>query len=208
MRLYLSGDSKHVDTAVRSAHVGPHIPLARSVASGLRRLPSYRGAALLRANTTAAERAWYEENRLTTEWAFCTAYGAPHPGPEDGTDFLIWSMTARRTSLIDPRDPDRVIFLPGTTFKVLRPALGGKPVLMRELSASEISADGRVDIQRVPLDEIALDGLERAVDLLSASGPPSSTSANDRTQDGMPPEKRFGTPPGLIGKHSATERPV
>ncbi|MDT0464431.1 hypothetical protein [Streptomyces gibsoniae] len=199
VRLYLSGDSRQVDDAVRSAQVGPHVPLARCVAAGLRRLPSYRGAALLRAPATAMERAWYREGRLTTEWAFCTAYSAPHPGPENGTDFLIWSMTARRTSLIDPSEPYRVVFLPGTTFKVLRPSDGEGPVLMRELSPSEIASDGKVDVQRVPLDEIALDGLERAAGALSANDASGSAAAGGGDQGGTRPEERFGTPPGLIG---------
>ncbi|MGW5253580.1 hypothetical protein ACWERW_11225 [Streptomyces sp. NPDC004012] len=199
VRLYLSGDSRQVDDAVRSAQVGPHVPLARCVAAGLRRLPSYRGAALLRAPATAMERAWYREGRLTTEWAFCTGYSAPHPGPENGTDFLIWSMTARRTSLIDPSEPYRVVFLPGTTFKVLRPSDGEGPVLMRELSPSEIASDGKVDVQRVPLDEIALDGLERAAGALSANDAGGSASAGGGDQGGARPEERFGTPPGLIG---------
>ncbi|MEV6024714.1 hypothetical protein [Streptomyces sp. NPDC052036] len=195
VRLYLSGESRQVDEAVRSAQVGPHIPLARCVAAGLRRLPSYRGAAMLRAPATAMEREWYREGRLTTEWAFCTAYAAPHPGPENGTDFLIWSMTARRTSLIDPSEPNRVVFLPGTTFKVLRPSDGEGPVLMRELSPSEIASDGKVDVQRVPLDEIAMDGLERAAGALRAN---DSASAAGGDQGGTRPEERFGTPPGLI----------
>ncbi|SEC11762.1 hypothetical protein SAMN04490357_1230 [Streptomyces misionensis] len=194
VRLFLSGDHAQVNEAVRTAAVGPHVPLARCVASGLRRLPSYRGAALLRARATAAERAWFREGRLVSEWSFCTAYSAPHPGPPGGTDFLIWSITARRTNLIDPAEPDRVVFLPGTTFKVLRPSDGEGPVLLRELSPSEIASDGKVDVQRVPLDEIALDGLDRAASALRAD------DAAERDQrGGARAKERFGTPPGLIG---------
>lgn len=191
VRLFLSGDGAQVNAAVRAAAVGPHVPLARCVAAGLRRLPSYRGAALLRTRASAAERAWFREGRLVTEWAFCTAYGAPRPGPHDATDFLIWSITARRTNLIDPAEPDRVVFLPGTTFKVLRPAEGEGPVLLRELSPSEIASDGKVDVQRVPLDEIALDGLDRAAAALRAD------DAAGRDERGGP--DGLGTPPGLIG---------
>ncbi|WP_146214583.1 hypothetical protein [Streptomyces sp. ICBB 8177] len=195
VRLYLSGDSAQVDEAVRSASVGPHVPLARCVAAGLRRLPSYRGAALLRARTTAAERDWYREGRLATEWAFCTAHSAPRPGPPDGTDFLIWSMTARRTALIDPADPFRIVFLPGTTFKVLRASDGEGPVLMRELSPSEMDGEGRVDVRRVPLDEIALDGLERAVSALRRSEDTAARGKRGERREEGP----LATPPGLIG---------
>ncbi|MBY8888875.1 hypothetical protein K7472_29110 [Streptomyces sp. PTM05] len=195
VRLYLSGDSAQVDEAVRSAAVGPHVPLARCVAAGLRRLPSYRGAALLRARTTGPERDWYREGRLATEWAFCTAHSAPRPGPEDGTDFLIWSMTARRTALIDPAEPFRVVFLPGTTFKVLRASDGEGPVLIRELSPSEVDGEGKVDVQRVPLDEIALDGLERAVTALRQSGEATTRGKRGGEREDGP----LATPPGLIG---------
>ncbi|MFC7863772.1 hypothetical protein ACFU5B_08150 [Streptomyces murinus] len=199
VRLFLSGDGAQVNAAVRAAAVGPHVPLARCVAAGLRRLPSYRGAALLRTRASAAERAWFREGRLVTEWAFCTAYGAPRPGPHDATDFLIWSITARRTNLIDPAEPDRVVFLPGTTFKVLRPAEGEGPVLLRELSPSEIASDGKVDVQRVPLDEIALDGLDRAAAALRAD------DAAGRGERGGP--DGLGTPPGLIGGAPPRQRP-
>ncbi|MEU5439941.1 hypothetical protein [Streptomyces griseofuscus] len=199
VRLFLSGDGAQVNAAVRAAAVGPHVPLARCVAAGLRRLPSYRGAALLRTRASAAERAWFREGRLVTEWAFCTAYGAPRPGPHDATDFLIWSITARRTNLIDPAEPDRVVFLPGTTFKVLRPAEGEGPVLLRELSPSEIASDGKVDVQRVPLDEIALDGLDRAAAALRAD------DAAGRDERGDP--DGLGTPPGLIGGAPPRQRP-
>ncbi|MFH8342117.1 hypothetical protein [Streptomyces sp. AM6-12] len=198
VRLFLSGDSARVNAAVRGAAVGPHVPLARCVAAGLRRLPSYRGAALLRARASAAERAWFREGRLVTEWAFCTAYGAPRPGPHDATDFLIWSITARRTNLIDPAEPDRVVFLPGTRFKVLRPAEAEVPVLLRELSPSEIASDGKVDAQRVPLDEIALDGLDRAAAALRAD------EAAGRDERGG--EESLGTPPGLMGEAPAPGR--
>ncbi|OIK26145.1 hypothetical protein VT52_017895 [Streptomyces malaysiense] len=198
VRLFLSGDGARVNAAVRAAAVGPHVPLARCVAAGLRRLPSYRGAALLRARASAAERAWFREGRLVTEWAFCTAYGAPRPGPHGATDFLIWSITARRTNLIDPAEPDRVVFLPGTTFKVLRPAEGEGPVLLRELSPSEIASDGKVDVQRVPLDEIALDGLDRAAAALRADDAAGRDERGDN--DGL------GTPPGLIGGAPVTRQ--
>jgi hypothetical protein len=194
VRLYLSGDSAAVDQAIRAATAGSHVPLARCVASGLLRLPSYRGTARLRARITPAERAWYQEGRVATEWAFCTARTEPHPMP-DGTDFLIWSMTARRTNLLDPGTPDRVVFLPGTSFKVLRAAEDGERpvVLLRELSPSE-------DDRRVPLDEIALQSLERSLALLTSSERDGGGAAADRS--GHPAEP-LGSPPGLIVAPSA-----
>ncbi|MDH6109215.1 hypothetical protein P3T36_007625 [Kitasatospora sp. MAP12-15] len=198
VRLYLSGDSTAVDDAVRAATTGPHVPLARCVTAGLRRLPSYRGPALLRTRLTAAERAWYADGRTAIEWAFCTGWTAPPPAPAGGTDFLIWSMTARRTALLDPSAPDRVLFLPGTAFKVLRTdESGDRPVvLLRELSPAEAAADpdaGAAALadpaaRRLPLDEIALDSLERSVTALGLE----SRSETSRTPGVL------GNPPGLL----------
>ncbi|MFD8085049.1 hypothetical protein ACFV4F_25510 [Kitasatospora sp. NPDC059722] len=187
VRLYLSGDSAAVDAAVRAGTAGPHVPLARCVASGLNRLPSYRGVALLRAAVSGPELDWYEEGRAATEWAFCTARITVPETPGDGTtDFLIWSMTARRTSLLDPSDPDRVLFPPGTAFKVLRAGSATEPVLLRELLPSEGDDDTDPDAPRLPLDEIALEGLTQAAEQLPTHGRPGP---------GGPP---LTAPPGLI----------
>ncbi|WP_225826395.1 hypothetical protein [Streptomyces naphthomycinicus] len=192
-RLYLRGDSALLDRQVRAATVGPHIPLARCVAAGVRRLPSYRGATVLRAALGGAEWDWYRHRTLVTEWAFCWALTAAAPELPGDTDILIWSMTARRTALLAPDQPARVLFLPGTTFKVLAVRDGDRrAVLLRELSASEISADGRVDTGRTALDDMALSGLEQADRTWQAGGP--------GTAPGLPPEQavRFTAPPGLL----------
>ncbi|MGW3142943.1 hypothetical protein [Streptomyces sp. NPDC001139] len=184
VRLYLSGDSRRADAAVRGATAGPHVPLARCVTAGLRRLPSYRGPALLRTRLTDAERSWYRPGRPVTEWAFCHARTTLHPGPRGSgaTDVLIWSMTARRTSSLDPAVPDRVVFLPGTVFAVLR--VDESVVLLRELSPSETAGDGHADAQRAKLDEIAVKGLEKILDALEKAGTDAAAESAD--------------PPGLI----------
>jgi hypothetical protein len=192
VRLYLSGQNRRVDRAVLSATAGPHVPLARCVAAGLRRLPSFRGAAVLCAALGEAERRWYHEGRLVTEWGFCTGLTTAHPDPPGDTDFLIWSMTARRTALLDPAVPDRVLFLPGTSFKVLAVRAGERhTVLLRELSRSEIGADGRVSLGRVPLDEIALTSLEQIERVSEKAG----TERTRPAYAGVP-----GNPPGLIAR--------
>ncbi|MFI7499921.1 hypothetical protein ACIBVL_15740 [Streptomyces sp. NPDC049687] len=163
VRLYLSGGTDGIDSAVRGATVGPHVPLARCVASGLRRLPSYRGATLLRTTLSEAEWQWYGKRRLVTEWAFCSALTTAHPEMAGDVDVLIWSMTARRTALLDAAVPDRVLYLPGTSFKVLGVRDEERRVLLlRELTGPEIGADGSVDLRRLPLDDIAMTGLEQA----------------------------------------------
>ncbi|MER7188146.1 hypothetical protein ABT404_53320, partial [Streptomyces hyaluromycini] len=188
VRLYLGGDSARVDAAVRGATKGPHVPMSRCVTAGLRRLPSYRGPALLHAPAGPAELAWFHEGRVTTEWAFCSAWTAPYPAPPDSADFLVWSMTARRTRLVDASAADRVVFEPGTRFKVLRTdGEGDRPaVLLRQLSSSETGQDGPL-----PLDEIALSGLTASLAALREfRGGPA------RGQE--PPARPVGVPPGLL----------
>ncbi|MFD9391144.1 hypothetical protein ACFWBB_10545 [Streptomyces sp. NPDC060000] len=203
-RLYLRGDGALLDRAVRGADVGPHVPLARCVTAGLRRLPSYRGATLLRATLDEAEWAWYAHRRLVTEWAFGWALTDAAPALPGDVDFLIWSMTARRTALLDPDLPDRVLFLPGTSFKVLAARDGARRrVLLRELSPSEVGADGRVDTERTPLDEIALSGLDQAERVWRAVEPESARKIPDASAG------RFGCPPGLMvgSGHAAPDTP-
>ena len=163
VRLYLTGDSAGVDEAVRSAAPGPHVPLARVVTSGLKRLPSYRGATQLWAVAGPSELDWYRDRLLVSEWAFLTATTAGRPAQPGEVEFRVWSMTARRTQLIDPTVEDQVMFVPGTNFKVLDVREEPNPVvLLRELSTAEIGEDGQVNTGRSMFDDLALGGLDQA----------------------------------------------
>ena len=196
LHLYLNGHGPQLDEAVRGAKVGPHVPFSRCVAAGLRRLPSYRGATRLRATLADAEWRWYDQRHVVTEWAFCSALADGRSDLPGSVEFRIWSMTGRRTSLVDPRLPAQVLFLPGTNFKVLQVSDDGpREVLLRELSASEIGADGRIELSRVRLDEIALAGLEQARN----AWPEADAVAE--LPSGY--QHRFGNPPGLIVKAGA-----
>ncbi|MFD8329138.1 hypothetical protein [Streptomyces lydicus] len=192
VRLYLSAEGDKIDAAVRGATVGPHVPVARCVYEGLRRLPSHRGAGVLRTTVSDAQWQWYRRRRLVTEWGFCPALtGAPWELP-GAVDFLIWSLTARRTVLLEPAVADRVVFLPGTSFKVLGVREEERRVvLLRELSPSEIAPDGTVDLASGPLDEAAVAGLERAAETWRGANPPEALP--EHWSNG------FGSPPGLIG---------
>ncbi|MER6311661.1 hypothetical protein [Streptomyces sp. NPDC001657] len=200
VRLYLSAEGSKIDAAVRAATVGPHVPLSRCVYEGLRRLPSHRGAGVLRTTVSDAQWQWYRQQRLVTEWGFCSAVtGAPHELP-GSVDFLIWSLTARRTGLLEPAVADRVVFLPGTSFKVLDVRQEERrEVLLRELSPSEIAPDGTVDLASGRLDEAAVAGLERAAENWRGANPPEASPEHWSNS--------FGSPPGLIGStaHGATQ---
>ena len=163
VRVYLTGDSAGLDEAVRSAAPGPHVPLARVVTSGLKRLPSYRGATQLWAAAGESELDWYRNRLLVSEWAFLTATVSGRPAMAGEVEFRVWSMTARRTQLIDPSVADQVLFVPGTNFKVLEVRDEPNPVvLLRELSTAEIGEDGQVNTGRSMFDDLALGGLDQA----------------------------------------------
>jgi hypothetical protein len=187
VRLYLTGDSEGVDRAVRAATPGPHVPMARCVSSGLRRLPSFRGATQLWAAAGPSELDWYRDRALVSEWAFLTASTASRPARAGEIEFRIWAMTARRTQLIDARVADRVLFVPGTSFKVLEVRDEPTPVvLLRELSSAEIGEDGDVNAGRSMFDDLALNGLDQAAQEWAAR------------LDTTAPRLAATAPPGLV----------
>ncbi|GAA2565544.1 hypothetical protein GCM10010435_42890 [Winogradskya consettensis] len=197
VRLYLSGRGAGIDAGLRSAANGPHVPFARCTVSGLSRLPSFRGTTVYRTSPTSGEWAQYRERRVVTDWAFVNMLTAPCSSQDGDTDVLVWSMTARRTAVLEPegddRIEDRVLFLPGTHYKILelhQPEGGGRgSILMREIGANEIGDDGRVDPNRVSLDELAVTSLRRSVERWG--------SAEPKRRIGAGSTGRFGVLPGL-----------
>ena len=175
VRLYLGALGDGLDTVLRNGEPGPQVPFARCVSAGLGRLPAYRGAAVLGAGLTADDLAEIRQRRILTDWGFTQALAEPHAGLSGGTDVLIWSLTARRTRLLEPPDDhradDRVVFLPGTSFKVLdtaEPGPGARGrLLLREVAADELDRD------HLPFDDFTAAALRRAVEQWQAPGPPS-----------------------------------
>ncbi|WP_433493508.1 hypothetical protein ACQP26_18650 [Micromonospora sp. CA-248089] len=200
LRLYLTGRGPGVDAGLRSGRKGPHVPFARCVVAGVSRMPSFRGTTVYRLSPTAGEWALYQDRRLVTDWSFVNALTQPCASEDGDTDVLIWSMTARRTSLLEPegdeRVEDRVLFLPGTNFKVLdlrRPAAGERgAVLLREIGANEIDDTGRVDSNRVSLDDLAITSLRRSVERWATAEP--------RVRIGAAARGRLRVLPGLDRK--------
>ncbi|BCJ35642.1 hypothetical protein Athai_31450 [Actinocatenispora thailandica] len=199
VRLYLSSRGIGIDAGLRSGRGGPHVPFARCTAAGLSRLPSFRGTAVLRADLTDSEWAFYRDRRLVTDWSFVNMLSAPCANQRGDTDVLVWSMTARRTALLEPDGDehvdDRVVFLPGTNFKVLAVEAGTPErrgaVLLREIGSSEIDEEGNVDRNRLSLDELAIKSLRRSVERW--------TDGERRQRTGTATAARFGVLPGLAG---------
>lgn len=196
VQLYLTSRGKTVDDALRTAAVGPHVPFARCVVAGLSRLPSHRGPAVFTASPTSGQWDLYRHHKLVTEWGFLHALTGPPAAGGGEVDVLVWSMTARRTKLLEAENgvQERVLFVPGTSFKVLGmtdPQADGVrgQVLLRELTAVEIDPDGRVDPNRISLDELALNSLRRQMEQWTAGTP--SVQVNPASAD------RFGALPGL-----------
>ncbi|WP_305785782.1 hypothetical protein [Symbioplanes lichenis] len=175
VRLYLSPVGDGLDEALRTGNRGPQVPFARCVTAGLTRLPSHRGLALLRADLTGADLRAVEEQRVLTEWSFTNALTEPVGGLPGTVDVLVWSMTGRRTRLLELEDgtgvPARVLFRPGTSFKVLEtmPPVGERRgrLLLRELPPDE------PDRGHVPFDDLALSSLHRAAEQWAVAGPPA-----------------------------------
>ena len=191
LRLYLTGKIGGLDDAVRAGKVGPHVPLARCVASGLRRLPSYRGPLRTRASLNEEQVRWYGARGLVTEWSFLPAVASGDLALPGSAEILIWSMSARRTGLLDPSRPDQVVFQPGTSFKVLGAESGddGPRIRLRELTRTEVAPDGTV--QSVPaLDEFAVSVLDEAGKAWRQEDPVERLPA-DR-------QDWFASPPGLL----------
>jgi hypothetical protein len=196
VRLYLSPQGASVDEALCTVSVGPHVPFARCVVAGLDRLPSHRGPSVFTASPTAEELRLYRQRRVLTEWGFTHALSSPCAGTEGTYDVLLWAMTARRTRLLEPEaehTEDRLLFVPGTSFKLLsvvEPVDGARgQILLRELAASEIDEDGRVDPNRASLDELAGTSLRRQAELWATEEHRRRITEAD--------SDRFGRLPGL-----------
>jgi hypothetical protein len=197
VRLYLSSEGDDVDTALRSGRGGPHVPFARCVVSGLSRLPSHRGATVFRMTPTDAQWEKYHKRSLVTDWGFVNTLACPYDGQDGDVDVSIWSITGRRTKLLEPDDApvvDRVLFTPGTNFKVLsmgEPSDGRRGhIMLRELAAAEIAPDGRVTDRGLSFDEIALEVLRGAQDSWAATKPRRTLPASAG--------QRFRVLPGLL----------
>ncbi|MFG2914736.1 hypothetical protein ACGF0D_17825 [Kitasatospora sp. NPDC048298] len=126
-----------VEAARRTA--GGEGPLAGYLAclgSGLRRLPNHRGAVLLGADVSASVLAQYTRGALLVEPAPVVGTAQAEVVPGTDVEFLLWSATGRRTSVIAEDGDPEVVFPPGTHFLVLDvlPADEDRParVLLRE----------------------------------------------------------------------------
>ncbi|WP_431923550.1 hypothetical protein [Micromonospora wenchangensis] len=192
VRLYLSGVGGPVDDALRSGSTGDPVRFARCVVAGVARLPAYRGAVCLWVTLSADDLREVTVRETLTDWGFTHAVTEPPTNLPGNVEVLLWSMTARRTRLLEPADDrraaDRVVFLPGTRFTVLRatPPQDDRPsrLLLRELDAEEPIR------RRGPFDDLALTSLVRCHERWAATG--------RRTRVGSAAVPRFLHLPGIV----------
>ena len=151
LRLYLDGDEgplghRELTRALRAGHGGLQA-YAACLASGLRRMPAYRGVVLRGAGSAPDD----DEESLPVGSPLrdlaplsavpVTASAALPRGPR----YLIWSVTGRSTRSVTGGERDEVVFAPGTPFRVLDVRRGGASplVLLRELPVSAAAPAAR-----------------------------------------------------------------
>ncbi|WP_370942214.1 hypothetical protein AB5J62_24205 [Amycolatopsis sp. cg5] len=168
--LYLSGEAPDIDASLRAGAEGPHIGFGRCVADGLRKLPRHREATATVVDPGPEVWALLETGTVVREWGFFHARTVLGPVEAGATDLVVRSLTGRSTSSMESAEDgltDRVVFLPGTSFKVLEAvAPEGERrgrLLIRELPAAEA---GRVsdsdDVVLAALQAFAREGRRSA----------------------------------------------
>ncbi|WP_433273468.1 hypothetical protein ACQPZF_19145 [Actinosynnema sp. CS-041913] len=110
-------DEEALVEAMRSGRLGRLWPYAAAVVSGLRRLPAHQGVTVC----------WGEARRFRTgdllvEHGLLSTVAGPTMPVDGRVEFLIWSVTGRQVQVVDSFGSllqERVVFAPGTSFKVL-----------------------------------------------------------------------------------------
>ncbi|WP_285631764.1 hypothetical protein [Lentzea sp. NBRC 102530] len=172
LRLYLDGRAPGLDTDLRRGASGPHVAFARCAAAALARLAPHRGPAVARCTPSASEWDFCAPGTELTERGFLSLGADSHPM----SGLAVWSMSGRRIG-------DRVVFAPGTSFRVLGLRERGL-LLLRELAAAEV---GRPPAH-IELDDLTRRALVRFADAPSQTDewPPASHVPGFVTNRGAP----------------------
>ena len=190
-RMYLTGATPDLDARLRSAAAGPHVSLARCVRAGLARLPVHRGATVGAVASSPELWDFLGDPPVLTERGFLDLLNGPGETAAGDTDLLLWSMSGRLTAAVEPEPGGhRVVFLPGTSFRVLgsRPPGGGERgrILLRELGPAEVSRAGGAG---PALDALTTTSLERALrhwsDRPGPAGKPSTSDVRTHRVPGI-----------------------
>lgn len=171
LRMYLRGDEGPLGhpELTRSLRSGEQrlVPYAGCLASGLGRLPSYRGT-VLRGPGAAVGHGELLPGDLLRDPAPLSGLPLDPAGKDRvaGVGFAIWSITGRRVrQLLD--GGDEVVFAPGTAFKVLKVRTDAAVplVLLRQVRDTHPASTVLEDV-----DETALARLDHALANRTAPG--------------------------------------
>jgi hypothetical protein len=116
----LMQDEEMVVETLRSGRLGRLRPYIGAVVSGLRRLPLHQGITTCWGAPEQAPR--YRSGDVLTEHGLLNTLANPQGPSDGGVEYLLWSVTGRRLGVVDRKASivhERVLFAPGTPFKVL-----------------------------------------------------------------------------------------
>ncbi|MFC3894818.1 hypothetical protein ACFOWZ_25340 [Lentzea rhizosphaerae] len=159
----VSQDEEMVVDTLRMGRLGRLRPYVACIVSGLNRLPVHNGVATVWGVTGPTGPRRYRSGDVLVEHGLLDAVANPSQRIEGVTEYLLWSVTGRRVEVADRvavATEERVIFAPGTPFRVLAvaEAEGDHPqqVLLQEM------AGAAADQEIAGLRPSVLSQLERA----------------------------------------------
>jgi len=116
----LTQDEEMVVETLRSGRLGRLRPYIGAVVSGMRRLPLHQGVTTCWGGTEEAPR--YRSGDVLVDHGLLNTLANPQGPSDGGVEYLLWSVTGRRIGVVDRKASivqERVLFAPGTPFKVL-----------------------------------------------------------------------------------------
>ncbi|WP_242642244.1 hypothetical protein [Lentzea alba] len=137
----VSQDEEMVVDTLRMGRLGRLRPYVACIVSGLNRLPVHYGVATVWGMSGPTGPRRFRSGDVLVEHGLLDAIANPAQRVEGATEFLLWSVTGRRVEVADRvavATEERVIFAPGTPFRVLAvaEAEGDHPqqVLLQEMA--------------------------------------------------------------------------
>ncbi|MFS8099595.1 hypothetical protein LFM09_20945 [Lentzea alba] len=159
----VSQDEEMVIDTLRMGRLGRLRPYVACIVSGLNRLPVHNGVATVWGQSGPTGPRRYRSGDVLVEHGLLDAIANPTHRVEGTTEYLLWSVTGRRVEVADRvavATEERVVFPPGTAFRVLAvaEAEGDHPqqVLLQEM------AGPAADQEIAALRPSVLSQLERA----------------------------------------------
>ncbi|SDF83066.1 hypothetical protein SAMN05216553_103481 [Lentzea fradiae] len=137
----VSQDEEMVVDRLRTGNLGRMRPYVACIVSALNRLPVYNGVVAVWGLTGSTGPRRYRSGDVLVEHGLLDAVANPSGRIEGATEYLLWSVTGRRVEVADRvamATEERVLFTPGTPFRVLAvaEAEGDHPqqVLLQEMA--------------------------------------------------------------------------